>query len=202
MILRILSALLLAGALIVAGCGDDDTSSDGSAADAPGNAVDRAFIADMIPHHESAVEMARIAQRRGQSEFVKGLAGEIVRTQNEEIELMRGEDEKLAAAGIAKGSLGVPQHMMGMDHDMASLRDAKSFDKAFMTMMIPHHEGAVTMSKAEIAKGRSRRLKTLAQDIIDGQRREIRAMRQRLGSGGDAGGKMDDGAEHGAAHPG
>jgi uncharacterized protein (DUF305 family) len=44
---------------------------------------DRAFVAAMIPHHESAVEMAEIAQR-GESEFVKRLAGDIIRTQNAE----------------------------------------------------------------------------------------------------------------------
>jgi uncharacterized protein (DUF305 family) len=178
--MKILPVLLAAGALTVAGCGDD--SSSDTTASAAGNAVDRAFIADMVPHHESAVQMAKIAQERGESAFVKQLADDIVRTQNQEIDVMRREDQTLAEAGIQKGSLGVAEHMMGMDADVASLKTAKAFDKAFITEMIPHHEGAVTMANAELSKGKSTKLKLLAQDIVSAQEREIAAMRKHLGA--------------------
>ncbi len=176
---KILPVLLAAGALTVAGCGDDDSSD--TAASGAGNAVDRAFIADMVPHHQSAVTMAKIAQERGESAFVKQLADDIVRTQNQEIDVMRREDRTLAEAGIEQGSLGVAEHMMGMDADVESLKTAKPFDKAFITEMIPHHEGAVTMAKAELSKGKSTKLKLLAQDIVTAQEREIAAMRKHLG---------------------
>jgi len=178
--MKILPVLLAAGALTVAGCGDDSSSDTG--ASAAGNAVDRAFIADMVPHHQSAVTMARIAQERGESAFVKQLADDIVRTQNQEIEVMRREDQALAEAGIEKGSLGVAEHMMGMDSDVESLKTAKPFDKAFIAEMLPHHEGAVTMAKAELSKGKSTKLKLLAQDIVTAQEREIAAMRKHLGA--------------------
>lgn len=187
---KILPALAVAGALLVAGCGDSESSSDGSSA-AAGNPVDRAFVADMIPHHESAVQMAQIAQRRGTSEFVKKLADDIVRTQNAEISTMRAADQRLKNAGVTKGSLGVPEHMMGMDHDAASLKTADPFDRAFLQMMIPHHEGAVTMSKAEIAKGKDPELKLLAESIITSQQREITQMREHLGEKGSAGAHED-----------
>ena len=77
-----------------------------------------------------------------------------------------------------------------MDHDTAALRTAVPFDRAFLEMMLPHHEGALEMSKAELAKGADPELKSLAQQIIDGQQREIDAMRaevERLG-GSAAGG--------------
>ncbi|MGH2898179.1 MAG: DUF305 domain-containing protein, partial [Solirubrobacteraceae bacterium] len=151
--MKILSVLLTAGALAVGGCGGDGSSDTG--AGAAGNAVDRAFVAEMTPHHESAVTMAKIAQERGDSAFVKQLADDIIRTQTEEIDVMRSEDQTLAAAGIQKGSLGVAEHMMGMDGDVASLKTATPFDKAFIAMMIPHHEGAVTMANAELSKGKS-----------------------------------------------
>lgn len=183
---KILPALAVAGGLLVAGCGDSDSSSDSSSA-AAGNPVDRAFVADMIPHHESAVQMAQIAQRRGTSEFVKKLADDIVTTQNAEIATMRAADQRLQAAGVSKGSLGVPEHMMGMDHDPATLKTATSFDRAFVQMMIPHHEGAVTMSEAEIAKGKDPELKRLAENIITSQQREITQMRAHLGENGSAG---------------
>jgi len=194
--LKVLPALLAAGAVVIAGCGDDSSarSASGSAHGA-GNPVDRAFIAEMVPHHRSAVQMAKIAQKRAQSQFVKKLADDIVRTQNREIELMRSEDKKLAAAGIKKGSLGVPEHMMGMDENTASLKTAKPFDKAFLTMMIAHHRGAIVMAKAELAKGQNPTLKKLARNIITTQQREIAAMRKHLGTDKNRGGAEHHGGD-------
>ncbi|MBA3746992.1 MAG: DUF305 domain-containing protein, partial [Solirubrobacterales bacterium] len=66
---KILPVRLAAGALTVAGCGDD--SSSDTAAGAAGNAVDRAFIADMVPHHQSAVTMANAELSKGKSTKLK-----------------------------------------------------------------------------------------------------------------------------------
>jgi uncharacterized protein (DUF305 family) len=194
-----LPALVLGGVLLAAGCGSDN-SADDSRSSAPGNPVDRAFVAHMIPHHRSAVQMAKIAQRRGQSAFVKQLADDIVRTQTEEIGAMRAEDQRLQRAGVKTGSLGVPEHMMGMSGDVASLKNAIPFDRAFLRMMIPHHQGAVVMAKAELAKGKGRALKRLAQNIITAQQREIREMRKQLGDAGTADMRQD--GMHGGGHPG
>jgi uncharacterized protein (DUF305 family) len=181
-----LPILAAVAALLVAGCGDDTAST------AAGNATDRAFVAEMIPHHESAVRMARIAERRGSSTFVTRLAGDIERTQTQEISTMRARDRVYADAGVERGSLGMSEHMMGMDGDMMGLRSAKPFDAAFMRMMIPHHKGAIAMATYELDHGKDPRLKSLARTMIAAQQREIRAMGQHLGGTGtgmhDAGG--------------
>src|SRR5918998_5162868 len=96
-------------ALLGAGCGDD-----GGSERTGGNGTDRAFVAAMVPHHESAVEMARIARKRSESSFVRDLARDIVTAQTREIAALRREDEALRAAGVEAGSLGVPEDMMGM----------------------------------------------------------------------------------------
>jgi uncharacterized protein (DUF305 family) len=187
-------ALAALGALLVAGCGSsDDTKSSSSAAE--GSPVDRAFVAAMIPHHQSAVQMAKIARRRGSSAFVTQLADSIVRTQTAEIATMRARDAKLAASAIKPGSLGVPEHMMGMSGDVSSLNTAKPFDAAFMRMMVPHHRGAVVMAKAEIAKGKDPELKALARNIISAQQREIAGMNKQLGKTG-TGGTHDSSPTH------
>ena len=178
MIRKLLPAVLAAGALFFVACGDEESATG----DARGNGIDRGFVAEMIPHHESAIEMAKIAQRRGESPFVKNLADDIVNSQSTEITTLRREDEGLAVAGIKREKLPVPAHMMGMDDDPKMLESADPFDRAFIEMMIPHHKGAVEMAKAELAKGSDPELKALAQQIIDAQTREIRAMERELQS--------------------
>jgi uncharacterized protein (DUF305 family) len=155
-----------------AGCGSDEAPSSA----AKGNGTDRAFVAAMIPHHESAVKMAAIAEGRGESDFVKELASNITDTQTEEIALMRAQDAELAKAGVKAGELSVEDHMMGIDEDPAMLQKADPFDDAFIKMMIPHHEGAVEMAQEEVDKGEDPELVELAQNIVDAQQREIDQM--------------------------
>jgi len=192
---KLSAALVVLAVLLVAGCGSDDNSSDGAST---ANSVDRAFVAQMIPHHKSAVQMATIAQRRGSSAFVKQLADDIVRTQSAEIDTMRSADRRLEAAGVKRGTLGVPRHMMGMGGDVASLNTAKPFDAAFIRMMLPHHEGAVTMAKSELERGKDPALRKLARNIVSAQQREIGQMRKRTGGAG-ATSEMD---MHGGGHSG
>jgi uncharacterized protein (DUF305 family) len=49
-------------------------------------------------------------------------------------------------------------------------------------MMIPHHQGAIDMAKAELQFGRDPVLRRLAQGIIVEQQQEIELMRRRLDS--------------------
>jgi uncharacterized protein (DUF305 family) len=185
MIRTVLAALVVAIALLIAGCGSSDSTSAPS-----GNPVDRAFVAQMIAHHQSAVQMAMIAKRRATGAFVTQLADNIVRTQTAEIATMRSADQRLKAAGVKQGSLGVAPDMMGMDGDVSSLNTARPFDAAFMRMMIPHHQGAVVMARAERTKGKDPALKTLARNIISAQQREISQMRKHLAGTGSTS-KMD-----------
>jgi uncharacterized protein (DUF305 family) len=184
-----LPILAAAAALLAAGCGDDTAST------AAGNATDRAFVAEMVPHHESAVRMAKIAERRGSSTFVTRLADDIERTQTREISMMHARDRIYADAGIKRGSLGMSEHMMGMDGDTTGLSSAKPFDAAFMRMMIPHHKGAIAMATYELDHGRDPRLKSLARAMMAAQQREIRAMGQHLTGTGT--GMHDSGGMHG-----
>jgi uncharacterized protein (DUF305 family) len=50
-------------------------------------------------------------------------------------------------------------------------------DRDFARMMIPHHQGAVDMAKAELIYGRNKVLRRLAQGIIVEQQQEIEVMR-------------------------
>ena len=168
-----LTALLLAGSLGLAACG---TAGDGG--NAAGNGTDRAFINAMVPHHEMAIEMAKIAQARGRRAEIKKLAAEIIRGQRSEIFQLNLIKHDLQ--GVKPSSLGIPSDMKGMgpDMDMAVVRNARPFDRGFIDVMIPHHQGAIRMAYVELAKGRSPALLKIATDILNAQSTEITAMNE------------------------
>ncbi len=171
-VLALLSVLMLA--LVASACGDDDQGQTGGATKA--NRTDRAFVADMVPHHQSAIDMAQVALERGQSSFVKTLAKNIAGSQQPQIDAMRKADDRLAAAGI-KAAAPAGGHGSGMDGDPAAkLRTASPFDEAFIKEMLPHHKSALPMAQTEIDKGGDADLKKIAQQIIDDQTSEIAAM--------------------------
>jgi len=53
-------------------------------------------------------------------------------------------------------------------------------DHDFAAMMIPHHQGAIDMAKAELLYGRNPVLRRLAQEIIVTQNSEITVMQGEL----------------------
>lgn len=54
------------------------------------NALDRAFVENMIVHHEGAIEMAKKVVDKTKRPEVKALAEEIITTQSAEVETMNG----------------------------------------------------------------------------------------------------------------
>lgn len=66
--------------------------------------------------------------------------------------------------------------MAQMDRDMAEAPMNNSVDHDFVTMMIPHHQGAIDMAKAELSYGKDPVMRRLAQEIIVDQKSEIDAM--------------------------
>lgn len=158
------------------------------------NAQDVAFAQGMIPHHQQAVEMSMLAQERASSPKVKELATRIMGAQDPEIQTMKGWladwDEPLepssgGMAGMNHGG-GTMASGAGMmtDAEMSQLRTASGaeFDKMFLTMMIKHHLGAVTMARTELDKGKHGPAKQLAQTIVDAQEKEITEMQLLTGS--------------------
>jgi uncharacterized protein (DUF305 family) len=69
------------------------------------------------------------------------------------------------------------QHM----HARMEIPSSGDPDRDFAALMIPHHQGAIDMAKAEIRYGRNEQLRRLAQEIIVDQQQEIAAMRLALG---------------------
>lgn len=165
--------------LLLAGCGSDDA----------GNGVDRAFADQMIPHHQGAIDMAELAEERARTPFVRELSANIIRDQQEEIATLKRLRSALGDVKPADlgGHGGHGEMMMGDADDVAELAKAEAFDRTFLEMMIPHHESAIVMARAELDRGEHDELKELAEEIIEAQEREIAAMRDALASPDAAG---------------
>jgi uncharacterized protein (DUF305 family) len=73
-------------------------------------------------------------------------------------------------------------HMGGMEGDTAILQSVAlaDFDREFIEQMIPHHEMAIMMAQMLQASTDRGEMKTLADDIITSQTREIVMMRRCL----------------------
>jgi uncharacterized protein (DUF305 family) len=67
--------------------------------------------------------------------------------------------------------------MESMNQEMMAGMTAKDIDVAFVCSMIPHHQGAISMAKAELRYGNNDWARQLAQKVIDAQEKEIAAMR-------------------------
>jgi uncharacterized protein (DUF305 family) len=116
---------------------------------------------------------------------IKTLAKSIIDDQNAEIRRLTAIRKRLEVKPLPSGSaeheammrdaetLGLSMDEMGMDMDMDELDAAKPFDRAFIDMMITHHQGAIRMARAELAKGRSSQLRAIARAIVAAQKGEI-----------------------------
>lgn len=137
---------------------------------------DQTFIDGMVPHHQAAIDMAKVAQRKAEQAELKALADAIVKDQDGEIAQMKGW--RKAWYGSETIPPGMGGHMMaGMDTDLAKLEASLPFDRAFIDAMIPHHQSAIDMAKEAQTRAKRQEIKDLAGRIIVAQQQEIDQMK-------------------------
>ena len=119
------------------------------------------FMTGMIGHHAQALVMSAFAPTNGASSSVQILAARIINAQKDEIATMqqwlRDREQPVPEVHIEGSTLMIHgagehhnhMHMPGMlsDEQMKELEEAQGtdFDRLFLTYMIQHHQGAVTM---------------------------------------------------------
>lgn len=198
-----LAAMAVIGACSTAGTKDANSSpaptsaqSATSAQAAPHNRADMMFAHMMIPHHEQAIEMSDIIlSKQDIDPRVVDLATQIKAAQGPEIEQMQGwlkqwgmKMEGMPPMGDMPGHGGMG-NMAGMEGmmspaQMEALKNAQGLQASelFLTGMIEHHEGALTMAQDEITNGQFPDAITMAKSILQSQQTEIDTMNQILDS--------------------
>ena len=168
----------------------------------PYSKADVEFMQGMIMHHAQAVEMTAMIDSHTDNKDLHSLGARISRSQSDEMNFMkrwltaRGEATEPGPARTPEmhdmhGSMNMSEHhnlMPGMltAKQMDALRNAKGkeFDELFLTGMIQHHNGALTMVKDlfdTAGAGQDAELFNFASDVDSGQRAEIKIMKTMLG---------------------
>ena len=144
-----------------------------------GKYSDERFIDAMVPHHEGAVEMARVALKNAEHEEIKQLAENIIATQHAEIKDLKSIKQEEFGTSKVPMDLSMRQMKnMGMMMDPQSLAEENPFDRAFIDSMIPHHQSAIEMAQVALRESKNQRIKDLASNIVEAQRREISQMKR------------------------
>lgn len=161
---------------------------------APLTPADINFTQGMIVHHQQAVEMTALIERRTTNREVRTLGARISHSQADEIAQMK---RWLISRGQPVATKHAHHHH-GMDHAGAGLMPgmltlqqmeelAKSsgseFDRLFLSGMIQHHRGALDMVRdlfAAAGAGQDAEIFTFATDVDSSQRAEIRIMQTML----------------------
>ncbi len=159
--------------------------------------ADVQFMQGMIMHHAQAVEMTALLESHTENKDVRSLGARISHSQSDEITFMK---RWLVSRGqpISDATHDMHMHHKNMSHEsmalmpgmltaeqMEALTKAKGeeFDRLFLTGMIQHHGGALTMVKDlhdTAGAGQDAELFNFATDVDSGQRAEIRIMQNML----------------------
>jgi len=160
------------------------------------SAADVHFMTGMIGHHAQALVMAGWAPTHGANPAVRVLCERIINEQKDEIATMqqwlrdRGQPVPEAKPGPMKMMMGGMEHEMLMpgmltDAQMKQLDEARGteFDRLFLTFMIQHHSGAVSMVKElfeTYGAAQEQSVFKLASDVQVDQSTEIARMQRML----------------------
>ncbi|HRN96127.1 MAG TPA: DUF305 domain-containing protein [Candidatus Levybacteria bacterium] len=150
--------------------------------------LDQYFIQQMIPHHEDAIIISKLAEQHAQRPEIQQLAKTIIADQSNEIHEMEELYKKWYNKNLPQGHSDMHHHgvsessemhmgMIGTNDDITRMTESEDFDKAYIEHMIPHHQMAVMM--ADLVKAGTTRgeIKTRANTIITAQTKEIDQMR-------------------------
>jgi uncharacterized protein (DUF305 family) len=145
----------------------------------PSGNPDHDFAMLMKHHHEGAIAMAQAEIAGGSDATMKQKAQKMIDDQQREISAF----DKVIQSGIPSGNSDFGQKALKMMTPMGEIKmESGSLDAMFASMMIPHHNDAIKMAREYLKAGTNNELKTLAQNIITAQQKEIGELQEWLNS--------------------
>lgn len=141
--------------------------------------TDHDFAHMMLEHHKGAVAMADIELRDGKDATMRQMAEKIKADQQKELGEMEPIAERLDSAPTNYKPTDpndpfTAQLRTSMDHMMSNMpKVVADPDMNFNMMMTVHHQSAMDMAEAELAHGKDNKIKDLAQQMVNAQKKEI-----------------------------
>jgi uncharacterized protein (DUF305 family) len=148
--------------------------------------ADVEFMQGMIAHHAQAIHMSRMAEAHHANPRVFKLATKIDQSQVPEIRIMQGwlrRYDQFAPDTSSWRTMTMPGMLTAAQLKTLEAATGVAFDRAFLEMMIQHHEGALTMVKDLFAvpgAGQEVDVSVFANDVVVAQTAEIGIMRRML----------------------
>ncbi|GHO42078.1 DUF305 domain-containing protein [Ktedonospora formicarum] len=142
-----------------------------------GKDFDIKFLQEMIVHHQSAIDMAKLVPSHTKRPELITLSNNIITAQSKEIDEMKQWLIQWYNEKPLTDTMSVPgmMNMMGAMDQLKNAKDA-AFDKQFTDMMIEHHQQAINMANLIPQKTQRVELKQLGQNIIKTQSQEVQQM--------------------------
>lgn len=150
-----------------------------SSPNAAGAEFDHQFIDTMIVHHESAIEMAKLAEDRARHDELKRMAKKVIDDQQKEIRQLQAWKKAWypdKGDAVNMRMRGMAESMKDMRMDKLAAAKGDEFDALFIDMMTRHHRGALRMAEHARQKTRRPEIKKIAKEIIREQQTEITQM--------------------------
>ncbi len=151
----------------------------------PSSSISATFIQQMIPHHEAAIKMSENILKYTTDTAIENLAKNIIADQTKDIEKMKDMLDACAECENSTVDINLYQREFLVIFDtmirkMNGAPTTNNLNIDFLSEMIPHHEGAINMSKNLLKFEICSDLKLLAENIVLNQTNQLQLMQNLL----------------------
>lgn len=131
----------------------------------------------MIMHHQGAINMGNVQIQDGKNDSLKRFSQKMIAAQQMEIqELTAILAGQTVNNNVPEFSMEQMDHMMKMDQISDVQFITGDLDNDFATIMIQHHNSAIENAESYLMYGTNAELKTMANKMIDDQKKEIKEL--------------------------
>lgn len=136
------------------------------------------FLSDMIPHHQGAIDSAKLLLDSAKTPEVIALAENIIKAQEAEIAQFK---ELIDKKGVKTTKISSKDYKAFGEKNAKAMEAMKiqesgNAERDFLSSMIGHHKGAIETSKVALEYSKDEVLRKIAQKIITDQEAEITTM--------------------------
>src|SRR5436190_18851967 len=143
-----------------------------------GAEFEQSFLQQMIQHHRSGIEMAKLASDQTKRTELRDFASKMISSQQQEIDKMSGWLKSWYNASAKEVANEAANKEMKLHMSMFSGKRDADFDKAFLEMMPKHHHVAVEMAEQAEKKATHPELKEFAAKLVKDQEQEMKQMKE------------------------